>query len=39
MKKLRKITKSLAAGTAAAVLLTAYPLPAGAEEVTAGVPE
>ena len=39
MKKLRKITKSLAAGTAAAVLLTAYPLPAGAEAVTAGVPE
>ena len=39
MKKLRKITKGLAAGTAAAVLLTAYPLPAGAEEVTVGVPE
>ena len=39
MKKLKKITKSLAAGTAAAVLLAAYPLPAGAEEVTAGVPE
>ena len=39
MKKFKKITKSLAAGTAAAVLLTAYPLPAGAEEVTAGVPE
>ena len=39
MKKMRKITKSLAAGTAAAVLLTAYPLPAGAEAVTAGVPE
>ena len=36
---MKKITKSLAAGTAAAVLLTAYPLPAGAEEVTAGVPE
>ena len=39
MKKLKKITKSLAAGTAAAVLLTAYPLPAGAEEAAAGVPE
>ena len=39
MKKFKKITKSLAAGTAAAVLLTAYPLPAGAEEVTAGLPE
>ena len=39
MKKFKKITKSLAAGTAAAVLLTAYPLPAGAEEVTARLPE